>query len=128
MPKAHSLVLLKGAGYQLHPALGPVNGNITEDHNILAILRLKIQGEGAAFEKNAGDGRALVLQGEVPVSRPVMNVVGYLASCPEVMQAGIILQTVCYPLIQVGDCKYLGQGNGFLSGLIFKDYSCAERK
>ena len=41
-----------------------------------------------------------------------MKVVGYLALCPEVMQANIVLQAVCYPLIQVGDSEYLGQDNG----------------
>jgi len=41
-----------------------------------------------------------------------MQVVGDLASCPEVVQSGIILQAVCYPLIQVGDSEYLGQDNG----------------
>jgi len=109
--KAQSFILPEGTGYQLHPALGPINGYISEDHYIFAVLHLKVQGEGAAFEENAGDGRALILQGEVPVSRPMMEIVGDLASCPEVVQAGIILQAVCYPLIQVGDGEYLGQDN-----------------
>ena len=35
-----------------------------------------------------------------------MDEVGDLALSPEVMQAGIVLQAVLYPLIQVGDGKY----------------------
>ncbi|MDQ1262903.1 MAG: hypothetical protein QG575_2084, partial [Euryarchaeota archaeon] len=95
-----------------HPALRPVNGNISEDHHIFAVLQLKFQGEAVVLEENAGDGRALIFEGKIPVSRPMVQVVGDLPSCPEVMQAGIILQAIRYPLIQVGDSEYLGQCDG----------------
>jgi len=127
VPETLPLILLYGASYELHSTLRPVNGNISKDHYILAVIQLKVQGEGAAFEENTGDRRALVLKGEIPVSRAMMNVVGYFASRPEVVQAGIVLQAICYPLIQVGDGEYLGQDNGVLSGQIFKSDSCAER-
>jgi hypothetical protein len=114
VPEAQALILFYAASYELHSALRPVNGNISEDQHILAVLQLKVQGETVVLKENAGDRRALVLESEISVSRPVMKVVGDLASCPEVMQAGIVLQAVCYPLIQVGDCEYLGQDNGIL--------------
>ena len=52
------------------------------------------------------------------MTRPVMDEVGDLALRPEVVQAGIILQAVFYPLIQVGDGEYLGQDISFWTGSI----------
>ena len=51
------------------------------------------------------------------MTRPVMDEVGDLALRPEVVQAGIVLQAVFYPLIKVGDGKYLGQDRFFLDRL-----------
>ena len=51
------------------------------------------------------------------MTRPVMDEVGDLSLCPEVVQAWVILQAVLYPLIQVGDGEYLGQDRFFLDGL-----------
>ena len=61
------------------------------------------------------------------MTRPVMDEVGDLALRPEVVQAGIILQAVFYPLIQVGDGEYLGQDISIWTGSIFKSDSWAGR-
>ena len=46
-----------------------------------------------------------------------MDEVGDLSLSPEVVQAGIIIQAVLYPLIKVGDGKYPGQDRSFLDWL-----------
>jgi len=61
------------------------------------------------------------------MTRPVMDKVGDLALRPEVVQAGIILQAVFYPLIQVGNGEYLGQDRSIWTGSIFKGDSSAAR-
>ena len=61
------------------------------------------------------------------MARPVMDEVGDLSLRPEVVQAGVILQAVLYPLIQVGDGEYLGQDRFIWTGSIFKGDSSAAR-
>jgi hypothetical protein len=59
---------------------------------------------------------------------PVMDEVGDLTLRPEVVQAGIILQAVLYPLIQVGDGEYLGQDRSIWTGSIFKGDSTPKQR
>ena len=55
MAKSQALILLDAAGNQLHPALGAIDGHITVDQNVLAVIHLEVQSASVASEEDAGD-------------------------------------------------------------------------
>jgi hypothetical protein len=52
----------------------------------------------------------------------MVDVVGDLAPRPEVMQPRVVLQSIFYSLVQVGDGKYLGQDIFIWIDSVFKSY------
>jgi len=109
MPKSQAFVSLYASGHQLHSSLRPVNSDVSKDQDVLAILKLEANIIALILEEDAGKLRVRILEGEVPVTRPMMDEVGDLAFGPEVMQARIILQAVPNPLVKFCDCEYLSQ-------------------
>jgi hypothetical protein len=119
MPKPQAFVSLDASGHQLHPSLRPINSDVSKNQDILAVLKLKANIMALILEEDAGELRVHILKGEVPVTRPMVDEVGDLASGPEVMQARIILQAVPNPLVQFCDCEYLSQSIIQWDGSIF---------
>jgi hypothetical protein len=118
MPQADALVQPDALGHELDPALRPIDAHVPIDNYVLAIFQLKAQSNTIIPEQDARYLRVAILEGEIPVAGTVMNIVGELAACPEVVQPRIVLQAISNPLVQVSNCEYLGQDVIYLDGLI----------
>ena len=108
MAQAQAGVQPQAAYDDLHPALRPINRNVSEDQHVLAVCQIEVRAPLVA-EEHAGDLRIPILEGEVSVTGAMVDDVGDLSPRPEVVQAGIIFQAAGYALIQLGDGEYRSQ-------------------
>lgn len=91
--KSQALILLDAAGHQLHPALGAIDGHITVDQNVFAVIHLEVQSASVVWKRTQGrSGASLSFRVKYQKLGAVMYVLRP-ALGPEVMQAQVALQT-----------------------------------